>query len=83
METLKMIFEACKNSPTGVVLTLFVAGSVFVYSDVKEYIMIQRKEQTELNQRFIDALNQIVYRLDRIESQLDISPKTTLNIDEK
>lgn len=70
-ETFKMLFDACSNSPAGVVLTLFVAGSVVVYSDIRDYIQDQRKEQAMLNEKFLTALGQIASRLDKIEGKLD------------
>lgn len=70
-ETFKMLFDACRNSPAGVVLTLFVAGSVVVYSDIRDYIQEQRREQAMLNEKFLTALGQIASRLDKIEGKLD------------
>lgn len=69
-----IFLSACKN-PQALVITLLVAGFAVVYCDIREYISEQRKEQTALNDKFVDALNQIVYRLDKIETKLNIENK--------
>lgn len=67
----EIFISACKN-PQALVITLLVAGFVVVYCDVRDYISEQRKEQTALNEKFVDALNQIIYRLNKIETKLNI-----------
>lgn len=70
-----MIFDGACANPGAIVITLMVAGFVAVYSDIKDYISEQRHEQTLLNEKFVDALNQIIYRLDKIETKLNIDNK--------
>lgn len=79
IEVIKELFRMVKESPSSLIITLMSAGFVVVYADVRDYISCQRREQVEMNQKFVDALNQIAQRLNKIETKLNIGDEPATN----
>lgn len=77
MNNLKELFTAIKDSPSGVIMTMLMAGACYVYSDFKDFLeyereqmTIERTEQRTINAQFVDSLNKINTRLELIEKQI-------------
>lgn len=54
IEILKELYMALKESPSAVIMTVFLAGACFVYNDIKGYLSAE-KEQAKVERAELRA----------------------------